>query len=117
MQILILGSGLMGPAAAYNALTDARVAQVTLADKDAAQLEAARARLTPLLATPSRLETAVVDLAAGRVPLVGEALHLPELASVFVLWRMARPRRAAALRSRRRGGARTPQPVGPVRPR
>lgn len=61
--------------------------------------------------------TAVVDLAAGRVPLVGEALHLPELASVFVLWRMARPRRAAALRSRRRGGARMPQPVGPVRPR
>lgn len=63
MQILVLGSGLMGPAAAYNALTDARVAQVTLADKDPAQLELARTRLTPLLSNPSRLETAVVDLA------------------------------------------------------
>ena len=61
--------------------------------------------------------TAVVDLAAGRVPLVGEALHLPELVSVFVLWRMARPRRAPALRIRRRGAARTPQPVESVRPR
>ena len=44
MQILVMGSGLMGPAAAYNALTDPRVAQVTLADKDAAQLAAAQAR-------------------------------------------------------------------------
>ncbi|HQY90060.1 saccharopine dehydrogenase C-terminal domain-containing protein [Caldilinea sp.] len=63
MQILVMGSGLMGPAAAYNALTDPRVAQVTLADKDAAQLAAAQARLTPLLANPARLSTAVVDLA------------------------------------------------------
>lgn len=63
MQILVLGSGLMGPAAAYNALTDAGVAQVTLADKDAAQLEAARAKLTPLLSNPLRLETVIVDLA------------------------------------------------------
>ena len=61
--------------------------------------------------------TAVVDLAAGRVPLVGEVLHLPELVSVFVLWRMARPRRVPALRIRRRGAARTPRPVGSVRPR
>src|SRR5512147_2430605 len=63
MQILVLGSGLMGPAAAYNALTDSRVAQVTLADKDPAQLEAARARLLPLLPNPARLETAMIDLA------------------------------------------------------
>lgn len=63
MQILVLGSGLMGPAAAYNALTDAQVAQVTLADKDAAQLAAAAAKLKPLLANPARLETAVIDLA------------------------------------------------------
>ncbi len=39
------------------------MAQVTLADKDAAQLAAAQARLTPLLANPARLSTAVVDLA------------------------------------------------------
>jgi lysine 6-dehydrogenase len=63
MQILVLGSGLMGPAAAYNALTDAQVAQVTLADKDAGQLAAASAKLKPLLANPARLETAVIDLA------------------------------------------------------
>lgn len=61
--------------------------------------------------------TAVVDLAAGRVPLVGEALHLPELLSVFVLWRMARPRSARPVRTRRRGAARTLRPVGSVRPR
>jgi len=63
MQILVFGSGLMGPAAAYNALTDAQVAQVTLADKDADQLAAAAARLKPLLANPARLETTVIDLA------------------------------------------------------
>lgn len=63
MQILVLGSGLMGPAAAYNALTDAQVAQVTLADKDAGQLAAAAARLRPLLVNPARLETTVIDLA------------------------------------------------------
>ncbi len=63
MQILVLGSGLMGPAAAYNALTDSRVAQVTLADKDATQLEAAQAKLKPLLTNPARLETAIIDLA------------------------------------------------------
>lgn len=63
MQILVIGSGLMGPAAAYNALTDSRVAQVTLADKDPAQLAAAHAKLAPLLANPARLETAQIDLA------------------------------------------------------
>ena len=63
MQILVLGSGLMGPAAAYNALTDAQVAQVTLADKDAGQLAAAQAKLAPRLANPARLATAVIDLA------------------------------------------------------
>jgi predicted anti-sigma-YlaC factor YlaD len=61
--------------------------------------------------------TAVVDLAAGRVPLVGEALHLPELLSVIVLWRMARPGRASVFRTRRRGAARTPRPVATSRPR
>ncbi|WP_298980633.1 saccharopine dehydrogenase NADP-binding domain-containing protein [Caldilinea sp.] len=63
MQILVLGSGLMGPAAAYNALADPRVTQVTLADKDPAQLDAARARLTSLLLNPAQLETVVIDLA------------------------------------------------------
>ena len=45
----------------------------------------------------SLLITAIIDLSDGRVPLLGEALHLPELASVLVLWLLAtsswRPRR------------------------
>ena len=45
MHILVIGSGLMGPAAAYNAMSDPAVTTVTLADMDSAQLEAARARL------------------------------------------------------------------------
>jgi lysine 6-dehydrogenase len=39
MKILILGGGLMGPAAAYNAMIDPEVTQVTLADVSQAQLE------------------------------------------------------------------------------
>ena len=41
MKILVLGSGLMGPAAAYNAASDPAVAQAVLADWDQAQLESA----------------------------------------------------------------------------
>ena len=59
--------------------------------------------------------TAVVDLAAGRVPLIGEALHIPELLSVIVVWRMARPGRMLPVRTRRRGAARTPRRAATVR--
>ena len=45
MKILILGSGLMGPAAAFNALSDPEVSQVCLCDLSPQQLEAARAKL------------------------------------------------------------------------
>ena len=45
------------------------------------------------------LVTAVVDGAQGRVPLAGEALHVPEIVSVVVIWLLARPRRARAPRS------------------
>lgn len=38
------------------------------------------------------LITAVIDLLSGRVPLLGEATHLPELISVFLLWMLANPR-------------------------
>jgi lysine 6-dehydrogenase len=41
MKLLVLGSGLMGPAAAYNAAADPKVAQVVLGDRDQGQLEAA----------------------------------------------------------------------------
>lgn len=44
--------------------------------------------------------TAVVDLVEGRVPLVGEALHLPEVLSVVLVWLLAVPpaRRPATTR-------------------
>jgi predicted anti-sigma-YlaC factor YlaD len=42
--------------------------------------------------------TAIVDILEGRVPLVGEATHLPEVLSVPLVWLMANP----AWRPRRR---------------
>ena len=36
--------------------------------------------------------TAVIDLLSGRVPLLGEATHLPELISVLLIWMLAVPR-------------------------
>ena len=45
MKILVLGSGLMGPAAANNAMTDPDVTQVTLCDMNLEQLDAASAKL------------------------------------------------------------------------
>ena len=43
--------------------------------------------------------TAVVDIAQGRIPLGGEALHVPEIVSVVVIWMLARPRRDRAPRA------------------
>jgi saccharopine dehydrogenase-like NADP-dependent oxidoreductase len=48
MKILVLGSGLIGPASAYNAMMDPEVTQVTLCDINQQQLEAAQARLSSL---------------------------------------------------------------------
>jgi len=62
MKILVLGSGLMGPAAAYNALSDPDVAQVTMCDASRPQLDAALARLKDICAG-DRLTTAQLDLA------------------------------------------------------
>lgn len=42
--------------------------------------------------------SAVVDVIAGRLPLVTEARHIPEIVSVVVLWMLAAP-----VRERRRG--------------
>ena len=41
MKLLVLGSGLMGPAAAYHAVADPDVLQVVLGDREQQQLEAA----------------------------------------------------------------------------
>jgi len=45
VKVLVLGSGLMGPAAAFNAMSDPQVSGVTLCDLSQQQLDAARARL------------------------------------------------------------------------
>lgn len=45
--------------------------------------------------------TAAVDLAHGRIPLLGEALHIPEIVSVVLVWLLARhPPLAAGTNSR-----------------
>ncbi len=45
MRILVIGSGLMGPAVAYNAILDAAVEQITVCDIDQKQLEICRNKL------------------------------------------------------------------------
>ena len=42
------------------------------------------------------LVTAVVDIVEGRVPLIGEAAHFPELLSVVLVWLLARPPRESS---------------------
>jgi lysine 6-dehydrogenase len=61
MKILVLGSGLMGPAAAFNAASDPDVSQVTLCDMDQEPLDAARAKLEKL-PDGEKLTTAALDL-------------------------------------------------------
>jgi lysine 6-dehydrogenase len=61
MKILILGSGLMGPAAAFNAMADPDVSQVALCDRDQQQLDAAQASLASLPGD-EKLTTIFLDL-------------------------------------------------------
>ena len=61
MHILVIGSGLMGPAAAFNAMSDPTVKTVTLADMDPTQLETARARLAALPGG-EKVRTVTLDL-------------------------------------------------------
>ena len=48
---------------------------------------------------------AIVDLVTGRIPLIGEVRHLPQIISVFLIWFLAVP-------STRRGGVKS-KPTGP----
>ena len=48
MRILVIGSGLMGPAAAYNAMVDDEVERVTVCDLSDDQLGACRETLRDL---------------------------------------------------------------------
>lgn len=59
--LLVIGAGLMGPAAACNAMKDANVARVTLVDRDPSQLDSAR-RLLSSCDKYDKLVTATVDL-------------------------------------------------------
>jgi lysine 6-dehydrogenase len=61
MKLLVLGSGLMGPAAAFNAMTDPQVSQVTICDASGDQLQAARSRLENMPGA-DKLSTVQLDL-------------------------------------------------------
>ncbi len=61
MIILVIGSGLMGPAAAYNALTDPAIDRVILADREAEKLELAAAKLRSF-EQAEKLDIRTVDL-------------------------------------------------------
>lgn len=61
MKILVLGSGLMGPAAAFNAMSDPQVSVVTICDMDKGQLKAAKAKLGGLPGG-EKLTTQLLDL-------------------------------------------------------
>ncbi len=61
MRILVLGSGLMGPAAAFNAMSDPDVSEVVLCDRDQGQLDIAQRRLRGLEGA-EKLSTVSLDL-------------------------------------------------------
>jgi len=61
MRILVLGSGLMGPAAAFNAMSDPDVSEVVLCDRDQGQLDIAQRRLRGLEGA-EKLSTVALDL-------------------------------------------------------
>lgn len=61
MRVLVLGSGLMGPAAALYLMADPDVSRVVLGDRDRRRLAAAKRRLVPFPGS-GKLETAAVDV-------------------------------------------------------
>jgi lysine 6-dehydrogenase len=61
MKILVLGSGLIGPAAAFNAMSDPDVSQVTICDISQQQLDQAAEHLARLPGS-EKLRTVRVDL-------------------------------------------------------
>lgn len=62
MRVLIVGGGLMGPAAAYNAMADPDVSAVVVCDRSEQQLQACTRKLERA-ATATKLSTTVLDLA------------------------------------------------------
>jgi lysine 6-dehydrogenase len=98
MRILVLGGGLMGPAAAANALADPQVEQVMMVDRDLRQTEEARQRLATLPGK-EKLATMALDVAereaAARVLAGFDAVvsALPQGASALALRAAAAARR------------------------
>jgi len=52
-----------------------------------------------LVLAGAQLLGAIVDLATGRIPLVGEARHLPQVISVFLIWFLAVPSTSRSART------------------
>jgi saccharopine dehydrogenase-like NADP-dependent oxidoreductase len=61
MKILVLGSGLMGPAAAFNAMSDPEVSQVVVCDLSQQQLDACASKLAGMKGG-EKLSTILLDL-------------------------------------------------------
>jgi predicted anti-sigma-YlaC factor YlaD len=59
---------------------------------------------------------AVVDLASGRIPLISEARHLPQIISVFLIWFLAVPPTRLSRRIRAVGPAATGSWSNPAHP-
>jgi len=86
MKILVLGSGLIGPASAYNAMSDPDVSGVTLCDINQQPLDAAQAKLSSLeggeklttVRIDVRDQAATAKLMAGHDAVVG-ALDRPAI--------------------------------------
>ena len=79
MKILVLGSGLIGPAAAFNSMSDPEVSQVTLCDLNQTALDQAAEKLARLpgsekvttVALDLRDEAAAIELMRGYDAIVG----------------------------------------------
>jgi lysine 6-dehydrogenase len=99
MRILVLGSGLMGPAAAYNAMVDPDVTQVTLSDRSRPQLDAALARLSKMQGH-HKLQTVRLDL--------GDQVATRQLMAGFDVAIAALPRAVIPLGMRAAAATRTP---------
>ena len=61
MKILVLGSGLMGPAAAFNAMSNPEVSQVVVCDLNQQQLDACASKLAGMKGS-EKLSTTLIDL-------------------------------------------------------
>ena len=99
MKLLVLGSGLMGPAAAYNAMIDPDVTKVTLCDLSQQQLDVAYAKLLGMEGG-DKLTTVKLDL--------GDRAATTQLMAGFDVVVAALPKEAIPLGIRAAVAAKTP---------